>query len=208
MKIVRTDAEVYLPTLDDRLRDEGHELTLLPDGTPEVEICAAVQDADIILMCYARITRRIIEAAPRLRGIVKYGVGIDAIDFAAARDHGVTVVNIPEYGERTVAEGAFLLLLALRRKLPPLLKEMDAQGWTWPEARWLGNDIAGMTLGIVGFGRIGQAMAQMAGAGFGARVMAPAMEEILEARKPPLNRRDRQSVDPNNGPLARRTKMI
>lgn len=172
MKIVRTDAEIYLPTLDDRLRAEGHDLVLLPDGATEEDICTAVADADILLMCYAPITRRVIEAAPRLRGIVKYGVGIDAINLAAARDQGVTVVNIPEYGERTVAEGAFLLLLALRRKLTPLLKQMDSEGWTWPEERWMGNDIAGMSLGVVGFGRIGQAMAQMAGAGFGARVSA------------------------------------
>ena len=172
MKIVRTDAEVYLPTLDDRLRREGHDLTLLPDGTTEDGICTAARDADILMMCYAPITRRIIQAAPKLRGIVKYGVGIDAIDIDAAKERGVTVVNIPEYGERTVAEGAFLLLLALRRKLRPLMATMDAKGWTWPEERWLGNDIAGMTLGIVGLGRIGQAMAQMAGAGFGANVIA------------------------------------
>ena len=82
------------------------------------------------------------------------------------------MVNIPEYGERTVAEGAFLLLLALRRKLPGLMNTMQANGWTWPEERWLGDDIAGMTLCLVGLGRIGQSMAQMAGAGFGAHVIA------------------------------------
>ena len=172
MKIVRTDAELFLPTLDDRLRAEGHDLVLLPDGVPEDTFRAAMQDADILMMCYTPVTRRIIEAASNLKGIVKYGVGIDAIDIAAAKDHGTTVVNIPEYAERTVAEGAFLLLLALMRKLPPLTATMHSEGWTWPEERWLGRDIAGMTLGLVGFGRIGQAMAQMAGAGFNAHVIA------------------------------------
>ena len=172
MKIVRTDAELVLPTLDDRLRQSGHDLVLLPDGVSEDVLCAELSDADILMMCYTPITRRVIEVAPKLRGIIKYGVGIDAIDIAAARDHGVTVVNTPEYAERTVAEGAFLLLLALRRKLPGLLGKMAQDGWAWPEARWLGNDIAGMTLGIVGLGRIGQSMARMAGAGFGARVVA------------------------------------
>ena len=172
MKIVRSDAELHLPTLDDRLRGEGHDLVLLPDGVSETALCAELRDSDILMMCYTPVTRRMIEASPKLRGIVKYGVGIDAIDIEAARDHGVTVVNVPEYAERTVAEGAFLLLLSLMRKLLPLTATMQAEGWTWPEPRWLGNDIAGMTLGLVGLGRIGQAMAQMAGQGFGANVIA------------------------------------
>jgi D-3-phosphoglycerate dehydrogenase len=172
VKIVRTDAELVLPTLDDRLRQGGHDLVLLPDGVSEDVLCGELADADILMMCYTPVTRRAIESAPKLRGIVKYGVGIDAIDIEAARDHGITVVNVPEYAERTVAEGAFLLLLALRRKLPGLVEAMARDGWAWPETRWLGNDIAGMTLGLVGLGRIGQSMARMAGAGFGAHVVA------------------------------------
>lgn len=172
MKILRTDAELYLPSLDDWLRAEGHEVVLLPDGITEDALCAAMADTDILMMCYTPVTAQVIAAAPRLRGILKYGVGIDAIDIPAARARGIPVVNIPEYGERTVAEGAFLLLLALRRKLPAVMAEMDARGWTWPEARWLGQDIAGMRLGLVGLGRIGQALAQMAGAGLGADVVA------------------------------------
>lgn len=172
MKIVRTDAELHLPTLDDRLRADGHNLVLLPDGISEDTLIAATSDADILMMCYTPVTRRVIEAAPKLRGIVKYGVGIDAIDIPAAREHGVTVVNVPEYAETTVAEGAFLLMLALLRKLPALSDEMRSQGWTWPEPRWLGRDVAGLTVGLIGFGRIGRSMARMAGAGFGAHVIA------------------------------------
>ena len=172
MKIVRTDAELYLPTLDDRLRAEGHELVLLPDGVPEDELVRATTNADILLMCYTPITRRVIESAPNLRGVVKYGVGIDAIDIPAAKEHGVTVVNIPEYGENTVAEGAFLLMLALLRKLPAISATMQSTGWTWPEDRWLGRDVAGLTVGIVGLGRIGRSFARMAGSGFGAHVVA------------------------------------
>lgn len=172
MKIFRTDAELYLPTLDDLLRAAGHELVLLPDGVSEADLIAAVRDADILMMCYTPVTRAVIEGAPHLRGIVKYGVGIDAIDIDAAKARGVTVVNVPEYAEATVAEGAFLLMLALLRKLPALSATMEADGWTWPEARWLGRDVAGLTVGIVGLGRIGRAFARMAGAGFSARVIA------------------------------------
>jgi len=172
MKILRTDAELTLPTLDDALRADGHDLTLVPDGITEKALAAAVAETECLLMCYTPVTARVIAAAPRLRAIVKYGVGIDAIDIPAARARGITVVNIPAYAETTVAEGAFLLLIALRRKLAALRAEMETTGWTWPEPRWIGSDIRGMTLGIVGLGRIGRALAHMAGAGFSARILA------------------------------------
>ncbi|HBT40871.1 MAG TPA: hydroxyacid dehydrogenase [Rhodospirillaceae bacterium] len=172
VKVVRTDRELQCPVIDAGLKDMGVDLVLVPDGAGENVLLDAVADADLILMCYTPITARVIAAAPRLKGIVKYGVGIDAIDVQAARARGIPVVNIPEYAERTVAEGAFTLMLALAKKLIPLDRAMRADGWAWPEAKWLANDIAGKTVGIVGAGRIGRAFAQMAGAGFGARVIA------------------------------------
>ncbi len=172
MKIVRTDRELQMPLLDARLREMGHDLVRLPDGIPEAELAEHVRDADLLLMCYAPITRRMIDGATRLRGIVKYGVGIDAIDIAAARKRGIPVVNIPEYAEETVAEGAFALMIALARKLPALGARMATHGWAWPEPAWLGRDIAGSTVGIVGLGRIGRSMARIAGAGFRATVLA------------------------------------
>ncbi len=172
MKIVRTDKELQTPVLDETLRAAGHELTLLPDGVSEDRLVAEVCDADLILMCYTPITRSVIEAAPKLRGIVKYGVGIDAIDIPAAIEHGITVVNIPEYAEETVAEGAFAMLIALAKKLPALNHQMCSEGWAWPEPTWLGSDIAEKTVGIVGLGKIGRSMARMAGQGFRARVIA------------------------------------
>ncbi|WP_324753368.1 C-terminal binding protein [Roseovarius sp. Pro17] len=172
MKIVRTDAELQTPITDTALRDAGHDLVTLPDGIDEDSLIAAVADADLLLMCYTPITVRVIDAAPNLRGIVKYGVGIDAIDIPAAKARGITVVNIPEYAEETVAEGAFALMIALARKLIPLDRKMRADGWAWPEPTWMGNDIAGKTIGIVGFGKIGRSMARMCGQGFRANVIA------------------------------------
>ena len=75
MLIVRTDRELQMPRTDAALRAEGHTLVLLPDGVSEDELCEAVAAADLILMCYTPITARVIAAAPRLKGIVKYGVG-------------------------------------------------------------------------------------------------------------------------------------
>src|ERR671912_1274306 len=169
--IVRTDSELEVPHVDATLRGAGHDLVLLPDGVKESELADALRDADLLLMCYTPVTARVIESARRLKGIVKYGVGIDAIDIEAAKARGIPVVNVPEYAEETVAEGAFALLLALAKKMKPIQRAMDAQGWMWPAAQWMGLDLSGKTLGLIGVGRIGSNVARMAKQGFRMRVL-------------------------------------
>lgn len=171
MKAVRTDRELECPEIDAGLCARGVELVTLPDGISEDELAREVADADLLLMCYTPITARVIAAAKRLKGIVKYGVGIDAIDIPAATARGIPVVNVPEYAEETVAEGAFALMIALARRMPEIGRAMQSEGWIWPAQRWLGRDIAGATLGLVGAGKIGRSMARMAGQGFRARVL-------------------------------------
>ena len=170
-KVVRTDRELEMQRTDQALREAGARLVVLPDGTPEAELAREVADADLLLMCYARIAAPVIRGATRLKAIIKYGVGIDAIDIDTARQCGIPVVNVPAYAEETVAEGAFALLMALFKRFKPLQQAMQTEGWAWPEARWLAHDLAGKTLGLVGLGRIGRSMARMAGA-FRIRVLA------------------------------------
>jgi len=170
-RIVRTDRELELPGVDAALRAAGHDLALLAEGTTEEELISAINQTELLLMCYTPVTRRVIEAAARLKGIVKYGVGIDAIDIAAARERGIPVVNVPEYAEETVAEGAVALMMALAKNHKRIGNAMDRDGWAWPEQRWLGADLSGKTLGLVGLGRIGASVARMAGA-FRMRVLA------------------------------------
>lgn len=172
MKIVRTDCELQTPCIDARLCAWGHELVRLKCGISEEAFCREMVDTGLLLTCYTPVTARVITAAPKLRGIVKYGVGIDTIDIPAARSRGIVVVNIPAYAEETVAEGAFALLIALAKKLTRLHMHMRDTGWAWPTANWLGTDLAGKTLGIVGAGRIGRHMARMAAQGFRIRVLA------------------------------------
>ncbi|MEN9417225.1 MAG: hypothetical protein RI988_845 [Pseudomonadota bacterium] len=202
-KVVRTDRELEMGRVDDALRAAGGRLVLLPDGTPEEVIAREVADADLLLMCYARITRRILLGATRLRAVVKYGVGIDAIDIDTARERGIPVVNVPAYAEETVAEGAFMLLMGLMKRVKPIQRAMEREGWIWPEARWLAHDLAGRTLGLVGLGRIGRSMARMA-LGFRMRVLAfdphadeatwPAEVERLASLEQMLPRCDALSV--------------
>lgn len=81
------------------------------------------------------------------------------------------MVNIPEYAEETVAEGAFAMLIALAKRIPLIQESMNAKSWVWPESKYVGLDIAEKTVGIVGCGKIGSSMARMAGLGFRARVI-------------------------------------
>ena len=171
IKIVRTDRELECPEVDSALRASGAELVLLPESVSESRLVEAVRDADLLLMCYTPITARVINKTEKLKAIIKYGVGIDAIDIDAAKARRIPVVNIPEYAEETVAEGAFTMMIALAKKLVPIHNAMQQEGWAWPESRWLGGDIAGKTLGIIGTGRIGRSMARMAGSGFRAKVL-------------------------------------
>jgi D-3-phosphoglycerate dehydrogenase / 2-oxoglutarate reductase len=171
IKVVRTDRELECPGIDAGLRARGANLVLLPDGIDEAELAREVQDADLLLMCYTPVTAKVIAGAAHLKGIVKYGVGIDAIDIPAAMARRIPVVNVPEYAEETVAEGAFALMIALARKMLPITRAVAHEGWVWPTPQWLGSDLSGKTLGLVGVGRIGRSMARMAGQGFRMRIL-------------------------------------
>ncbi len=107
IKIVRTDQELECPQVDRVLREKDFNLVLLPDNVDEHRLAMETRDADLILMCYTPITATIIDNAVKLKGIVKYGVGIDAIDIEAATARKIPVVNISEYAEETVLVSMF-----------------------------------------------------------------------------------------------------
>lgn len=163
-KVVRADREHELTGVDAQLRAWGVQLLRLPDGASEQALAREVADADLLLVCHARVTERVVANATRLRAIVKCGVGIDAIDMDAACVRQIPVVNVPDYAEETVAEGAFALMMALFKRIKPVQLAMQTKGWVWPEPRWLAHDLAGKTLGLVGLGRIGRRVARMASA--------------------------------------------
>jgi D-3-phosphoglycerate dehydrogenase / 2-oxoglutarate reductase len=128
------------------------------------------RDAHALLVQYGAVTRRVIEGLPNLRLLVRYGVGVDGIDLAAATDRGIPVVNVPDYGTDEVANHAVALLLALARKLPRLDRQTRAGRWDVFEVQPI-HRLAGQTVGIVGCGRIGSRVARKLG-GFDLRLLA------------------------------------
>nr|VFK42870.1 MAG: D-3-phosphoglycerate dehydrogenase [Candidatus Kentron sp. SD]VFK48467.1 MAG: D-3-phosphoglycerate dehydrogenase [Candidatus Kentron sp. SD]VFK79475.1 MAG: D-3-phosphoglycerate dehydrogenase [Candidatus Kentron sp. SD] len=167
--VVKTDANM------DMLRHVQEELDTVarsfttPDDS-ESTLIEHVPDADVLVTCYAPVTRKIIEAGGNLKGIVMWGVGYDHIDLVAAGKHGIPVVNCPNYGSQTVADHAFALLLNLARRVGELDREMRQSEWLWPHRKYMGTDVHGKTIGIIGLGKTGAAMAQRC-VGFGMEIL-------------------------------------
>lgn len=136
------------------LEAAGHTAVDAP-APDEATLAGLAEDADAIMTCFAQVTRSVIERAPKLRVISRYGVGVDNIDVATASARGIPVTNVPDYCVDEVAEHALALLLACWRNIIRLDRAVQSGRWTLGAAGSM-HRLAGRTLGIVGFGRIGQ----------------------------------------------------
>ena len=139
--------------------------------TPE-ELAEHVADAEGLLSLLSdRIDSDLLARAPRLRAISNYAVGYDNIDLEAAATAGVAVCNTPGVLDDTTADLAFALILAASRLLGQGERDLRGGRWNgWAVDQYLGQDVHGATLGVVGYGRIGRAVARR-GAGFGMQVL-------------------------------------
>ncbi|MFC1896971.1 C-terminal binding protein [Chloroflexota bacterium] len=133
------------------------------DCTTEDEIIEAAKDADAILTGSARMTRRVMEALPKCRIIVRYGIGFDTIDVDAATDNGIVVVNIPDLFFEEVSSHAIALLLACAKKLVFMNNGMKQGHWAeCKRAQAPMVSIYGQTLGLIGCGNLGRTTARKA----------------------------------------------
>ncbi|MBW2275431.1 MAG: D-glycerate dehydrogenase [Deltaproteobacteria bacterium] len=147
-----------------------------PGPPPARVLRAELQDCEgLLCLLTDRVDAALIDACPRLRVISTCSVGVDHIDVEAAARRGIRVTNTPGVLVETTADLAFALILAAARRIPEADRFVRAGQWT-PERRWepdmlLGRDLFGATLGIVGLGEIGCALARRA-RGFGMRILA------------------------------------
>nr|WP_267135198.1 phosphoglycerate dehydrogenase [Halomonas dongshanensis] len=149
------------------LEAAGATIESLPADISEADFIARAADADGAIVAFNPMTEAVFSALPNLKVVTKHGVGVDNIDLAAAERHGVRVTNVPAANRHAVADFTFALLLSLARDLPRV--DAATRAGEWP--RCFGRDVHSMTLGIVGIGSIGQAVAKRA-SGFEMRVMA------------------------------------
>jgi len=166
MKILIT--EKIAPQGVDLLRQVGEvEIRLKPQ--PE-ELLASIRDAGVLLVrSQTQVTRAVIEAGPELKVIGRCGVGVDNIDLDAATKRGIIVVNSPWGNTIAAAELTIALLCAISRHLVPAA--LSLREGKWDRSRFMGLEITGKTLGLVGLGRVGSEVARRA-LGLGLRVIA------------------------------------
>ncbi len=164
-----------LPGGMDPLVEAGHEL-VQPDGGRSFthdELVGMASEADaIVCLLTNKIDAAVLAAgAPRLKVVANVAVGYDNIDVDAAAEHGIAVCNTPGVLDETTADLAFLLILAAARRVWEAESDLRAGSWTgWDVDQYLGRDVHAAVLGVVGFGRVGQAVARRA-TGFGMEVL-------------------------------------
>ncbi|NLG50382.1 MAG: C-terminal binding protein [Chloroflexi bacterium] len=131
-------------------------------STP-AQLIEAVRDADAALCSSEPFTREVFANAPRLKVVVRYGIGVDTIDLEAATEHGVVIANFPDFCIDEVANHALVLLLDCAKKITRLDRTLREKGWAAARnALTPMGTIHHQVVGLVGFGNIGQALAQRA----------------------------------------------
>jgi glyoxylate reductase len=174
----------------------GHAVESWPGELPPppADLAAALARSDAVMaMVVDHISPAMLAAATRLRIIANMAVGYDNVDPAAAAREGIWVTNTPGVLAETTADLAFALLLAAARRVVEADRDTRAGGWkTWSPTGFLGGDVFGATLGIVGLGEIGEAVARRA-RGFHMRILyhsrtrKPAIEADLGLEYRPLD---------------------
>ncbi len=153
------------------LREGGADLVFMPGIIDEAALIAACAGADIaaiLLRGSPPLTDRVLAAAPSLKIIAKHGAGVDSVDIPAATRRGIAVMVASGANADAVAEHALALMLALARELPRF--DRDVRSGAWRDLNQFTRDFSARTVGIVGYGQIGERTARLAQA-CGARVV-------------------------------------
>jgi D-3-phosphoglycerate dehydrogenase len=144
-----------------RLRDAGHDVETALDVDGDALLDAVAAANAVVVRSGTAVTEAVFEAAPNLEIVGRAGIGVDNIDIGAATDHGVVVANAPEGNVRAAAEHSVAMAFATARSIPQAHDRL--QGGDWAKGDFLGTELNNKTLGIVGFGRVGQEVAKRLG---------------------------------------------
>lgn len=179
------EEEMEKKFLSEKLDSSKYELVFYKDNLTE-ENAALIEDADIIsVFIYAEVNRTVIEKAKKLKLIATRSTGFNHIDLEAAKEKNIAVCNVPYYGENTVAEHTFALILALSRNLHKAYVRTINNDFSLQGLR--GFDLRGKKLGVIGAGNIGVHVMKM-GKGFGMDILAydvkpnRILEELIDAK--------------------------
>ena len=172
------------------LRDAGFAVKKQTGLTAEALRAALADYEGLIVRSETKVTAELMDAAKKLRVIGRAGVGVDNIDVAAATTHGIVVMNAPDGNTITTAEHTIALLVALARRVPQA--NISLKSGRWERKRFIGTELQGKTLGVIGLGRIGRVVANR-GRALGMKVVAfdpfvaPEQARDLELELKPLD---------------------
>jgi glyoxylate reductase len=171
----------------ERIAREGHDVDVWEGELPpsREELLARAKDAEgLITLLTERVDAELLDALPGLKVVSNYAVGSDNIDLEAARERGVAVGVTPDVLTEATADLAWALMLAAARRVVEGAADVHAGRWrTWEPQGWIGHDVHGASLLVVGAGRIGQAVAKR-GSGFDMRVSVADLGDDLMAMLP------------------------
>lgn len=142
------------------LEGKNIEVDLLPT-MPEDELCKVINNYDALMIrSETKVTKKIIEAGKNLKIIGRAGVGVDNVDLEAATQNGIIVVNSPDGNTTAAAEHTIALMLSMARKIPDA--NQSTKSGLWERSKFTGIEVFGKTLGIIGLGKIGHHVANVA----------------------------------------------
>ena len=170
-KVLITD--YVWPSIDPErgiLEAAGIEPVVAPDAS-ESTLTELARDVDAIMFCFAQVPGNVLAGATNCKVAARYGIGVDNVDIARATELGIVVTNVPDYCMDEVTDHALGMILALNRRLVPHNRAVVSGGWGDVVLNQPMHRTRGATLGIVGFGRIGRALAAKA-VGFGMNILA------------------------------------
>jgi glyoxylate reductase len=185
MRLKKVLCTRVLPEPGLRLLRQRVDLSVHEENRPmsRQELIERIQDKDgLICLLSDNIDKPVFDAAPHLKIAANYAVGYNNIDIATATERGIPVTNTPDVLTQTTADLAFALILSCARRIVEADRFMrDGQFNGWEPMLMLGQDVHDKTIGIIGFGRIGQAVAQRA-QGFNMRILCNDIEPVPEKR--------------------------
>ncbi len=159
MKVIITDCDHDSIDIEKKVfADAGMEVEL-KQAITEDEVIEQCQDAEIFIVQYAKITKKVMDNCPKLKYVVRYGVGVDTIDVPEATKHGIQVGNVPDYGMNEVADHAIALAMVMVRKIVKMNQFTKNERWDYTKAIPI-HRFSELTVGVVGLGRIGRNFAK------------------------------------------------
>ena len=203
MKIVNPDYMFFAPEHIKELNKLGNFVRYMDDPKDRDEVVERTKDADIMIGFWVKMDKEMFDELSNLKFICTASVGFDWVDVKAARERGIDVSNCPGHNTESVAEHAIGLMLAASRNTSASIDSL--RKGEWKPTGFKGIDLKGKALGVVGYGRIGKRVAEIASKGFGMKILSVNSKSSKKDFEKLLKESDVISI---NAPINEKTRNL